>query len=67
MYSGRVVAALCSDSKIMKKSGKSFTNSKVASDYGVTDIDGRQPYAPGTFSFYLDHLTSVTKKRIFGH
>jgi hypothetical protein len=51
----------------MKKSGKVLTNYDVAKEYGVTDMDGRQPYATGTFSFFLDHLTTVTKKRILSY
>lgn len=42
-FSGRVVAALASDPEIMKKSGRVLVAAQEALDYGIQDIDGRQP------------------------
>ncbi|MBI1743531.1 SDR family NAD(P)-dependent oxidoreductase [Candidatus Acetothermia bacterium] len=42
-YVGRAVAALASDPKIFKKTGKVFSSWRLAREYGFTDIDGRQP------------------------
>jgi NAD(P)-dependent dehydrogenase (short-subunit alcohol dehydrogenase family) len=41
-YIGRAVAALASDPKVLKKSGQTWTVGDLASEYGFTDIDGRQ-------------------------
>ncbi len=43
-YVGRAVAALASDPDVEKKSGRVFTSWGLAREYGLTDIDGRQPY-----------------------
>jgi dehydrogenase/reductase SDR family member 1 len=42
-FIGRVVAALANDPSIMKKSGKVLVAATEALEYGVVDIDGRQP------------------------
>ena len=42
-FIGRVVAALATDPNIMKKSGKVLVAAQEALEYGVQDIDGRQP------------------------
>jgi NAD(P)-dependent dehydrogenase (short-subunit alcohol dehydrogenase family) len=42
-FIGRVVAALANDPGIMKKSGKVLVAAAEALEYGVLDIDGRQP------------------------
>jgi len=42
-FIGRVVAALASDQEIMKKSGKVLVAAQEALEYGIQDIDGRQP------------------------
>jgi len=42
-FIGRVVAALAADPDIMKKSGKVLVAAHEALDYGIQDIDGRQP------------------------
>ena len=42
-FIGRVVAALARDPKIMKKSGKVLVAAQEALEYGVQDIDGKQP------------------------
>lgn len=40
-FPGRVIAALAQDANVMKRSGGTFITAEVASDYGVTDIDGK--------------------------
>jgi NAD(P)-dependent dehydrogenase (short-subunit alcohol dehydrogenase family) len=42
-YVGRAVAALAADPDVARKSGKVFTSWDLASEYGFTDVDGRQP------------------------
>ena len=42
-YIGRAVVALASDPKVSDKSGKALATWHLASEYGFTDIDGRQP------------------------
>ena len=42
-FIGRVIAALAADPDIMKKSGKVLVAAQEALEYGIQDIDGRQP------------------------
>ena len=42
-FIGRVVAALASDRNIMKKSGQVLVAAQEALEYGIQDIDGKQP------------------------
>ena len=42
-FIGRVVAALATDPNIMKKSGKVLIAAQEALEYGIKDIDGKQP------------------------
>ena len=42
-FIGRVVAALANDPNIMKKSGQVLVAAQEALEYGIKDIDGRQP------------------------
>ena len=42
-FIGRVIAALAADPEIMKKSGKVLVAAQEALEYGVQDIDGKQP------------------------
>jgi NAD(P)-dependent dehydrogenase (short-subunit alcohol dehydrogenase family) len=42
-FIGRVVNALANDPNIMKKSGKVLVAATEALEYGIQDIDGRQP------------------------
>ena len=42
-FIGRVVAALAADPDIMKKSGRVLVAAQEALDYGIQDIDGKQP------------------------
>ncbi len=42
-FSGRVTAALAADPDIMKKSGKVLVAAQEALEYGIQDVDGKQP------------------------
>jgi NAD(P)-dependent dehydrogenase (short-subunit alcohol dehydrogenase family) len=42
-FTGRAVAALAGDPKIMEKSGRWLVVAELAQEYGFTDIDGKQP------------------------
>ena len=42
-YVGRAVAALASDPKVLKKTGRAFSSWGLADEYGFEDIDGRRP------------------------
>jgi NAD(P)-dependent dehydrogenase (short-subunit alcohol dehydrogenase family) len=42
-FIGRVITALANDPNIMKKSGKVLVAAQEALEYGIQDIDGRQP------------------------
>jgi len=42
-FSGRVIAALASDSRLMERSGKVLVAAAVAAEFGVSDVDGRRP------------------------
>ena len=42
-FIGRVVAALATDPDLMQKSGQILIAAKVAKEYGIKDIDGKQP------------------------
>ncbi len=43
MLVGRAVAALAADRHVMKKTGRVYNSSELASEYGFTDVDGRVP------------------------
>jgi NAD(P)-dependent dehydrogenase (short-subunit alcohol dehydrogenase family) len=42
-FIGRTIAALANDPKIMEKSGQQLVAAALALEYGITDIDGKQP------------------------
>jgi dehydrogenase/reductase SDR family member 1 len=42
-FSGRVIAALADDPAVMRKTGKVWVGAALAEEYGIQDIDGRQP------------------------
>lgn len=42
-FTGRVIDALAKDPELMAKSGKVWIGAELGAEYGVTDIDGRQP------------------------
>jgi NAD(P)-dependent dehydrogenase (short-subunit alcohol dehydrogenase family) len=43
-FVGRAVAALAADPDVAKKAGRVFTSWDLAREYGITDVDGRQPH-----------------------
>jgi NAD(P)-dependent dehydrogenase (short-subunit alcohol dehydrogenase family) len=50
LYVGRAVAALVSDPRKSKKSGRVYSSAELAQEYGFTDADGTQP----NFRRYLE-------------
>lgn len=42
-FPGRVVSALADDPNIMEKTGKVLVAAQLALDYGIKDVDGKQP------------------------
>ena len=42
-FNGRLVAALAADEHVIEKSGRALDIAEVASEYGITDTDGRRP------------------------
>lgn len=40
-FPGRVIAALATDTNMMKRTGGTFITAELAQEYGVTDIDGK--------------------------
>ena len=42
-FTGRVVAALAADESVLDRSGQVLVAAAVAREYGVIDVDGRQP------------------------
>lgn len=44
MLLGRVIAALAADPEARRRAGEALTSWDLARQYGVTDVDGRQPH-----------------------
>ncbi len=42
-FTGRVIAALANDAHIMSKTGQVWVGAALAEEYGIQDIDGKQP------------------------
>lgn len=42
-FTGRVIAALAADPDIMRRTGKVWIGAALAEEYGIPDIDGKQP------------------------
>jgi dehydrogenase/reductase SDR family protein 1 len=42
-FIGRVIAALANDPELMQKSGQILVAAAIAQEYGIRDIDGKQP------------------------
>ena len=42
-FQGRVIAALARDPKLLDRSGKVLVTAAIATEYGVSDVDGKQP------------------------
>jgi NAD(P)-dependent dehydrogenase (short-subunit alcohol dehydrogenase family) len=51
-FIGRVIAALASDPHVMKKSGQVLVAAALAKEYGIKDIDGKQPRPLTLKDFY---------------
>jgi hypothetical protein len=45
---GRIIAALASDPDVMSRTGRVWVGAALAQEYGIDDIDGKQP-KPMTF------------------
>ncbi len=54
-YTGRVIDALYRDPLLMDRSGKVWIGAELGAEYGVTDINGRQP--PSHREFFGDTTT----------
>lgn len=54
-FSGRVIDALARDPQLMARSGKVWIGAELGAEYGVTDINGRQP--PSHRAFFGDPTT----------
>jgi NAD(P)-dependent dehydrogenase (short-subunit alcohol dehydrogenase family) len=48
-FEGRVIAALAADPDITKRSGQTLISAEVAPEYGVTELDGKQPMSHRPF------------------
>ncbi|HMB24663.1 MAG: SDR family NAD(P)-dependent oxidoreductase [Chloroflexota bacterium] len=42
-FTGRVIAALANDPNVMSKTGRVLVGAALAEEYGIQDIDGKQP------------------------
>jgi len=42
-FTGRVIAALANDPNVMSRSGQVLVGAALAEEYGIRDIDGKQP------------------------
>ena len=42
-FTGRVIAALANDPKLMRRSGEALVVAALALEYGIADVDGKQP------------------------
>lgn len=45
-FTGRAIASLASDAKVMERSGKPLISRALADEYGFTDVDGSLPKGP---------------------
>jgi NAD(P)-dependent dehydrogenase (short-subunit alcohol dehydrogenase family) len=42
-FTGHIIAALAVDPDVLAKSGRTVIGAEIALDYGITEVDGRQP------------------------
>jgi len=42
-FTGRVIASLAGDSRLMERSGKVLVGAALAQEYGMSDVDGKHP------------------------
>ena len=61
-YAGRAVAALASDQRVQRRSGKAFMTGELAREYGFTDVDGRRP-APFHVQSFEKTLAQMKKPK----
>jgi NAD(P)-dependent dehydrogenase (short-subunit alcohol dehydrogenase family) len=54
-FTGRVIDALARDPALMDRSGKVWIGAELAEEYGITDLDGRQP--PSHRAFFGETTT----------
>jgi len=59
-FTGRAVAALAADPKVLEKSGGLYSSWNLAKEYGFTDLDGSQPDIGKHFNF--DELWKKSSK-----
>lgn len=45
-FTGRAVAALACDTKVLERTGRALTSRDLADEYGFTDVDGTLPKGP---------------------
>lgn len=45
-FTGRAVAALAADEKVLERTGRALVSRELADEYGFTDVDGRLPNGP---------------------
>ena len=45
-FTGRAVAALAADAKVLERSGRAIASRELADEYGFTDVDGSLPKGP---------------------
>ena len=45
-FTGRAVAALAADAKVLERSGRAIASRQLADEYGFTDVDGSMPRGP---------------------
>jgi NAD(P)-dependent dehydrogenase (short-subunit alcohol dehydrogenase family) len=55
-YVGRAVAALAADPQVATKTGQVFSSWNLMTEYGFTDIDGRQPHWGNYFKEHIKKL-----------
>jgi hypothetical protein len=42
-FTGRIIAALANDLNLMSKTGQVWVGAALAEEYGIQDVDGKQP------------------------
>ena len=62
IYIARCIASLCTDPKLMERSGQVLGTRLLGSEYGVTDSDGSQPPIPDRLKLW--HYQEWPAKRL---
>ena len=65
-YTGQAIVALATDSRIMSKTGTIQVVSELATEYGFTDVNGKQPPSIRSLKFLLPTYAfdAETRKKI---